>query len=138
MSNVVRLGRVSSVDYKNGMISVTYPDLDDSVTDNFPVFSFNDEYKMPGIGDNVLVLHLSNGESAGIVMGKYWNESNKPPKTGKKVFRKDLGTSFGEAYIQYDGDNISFHDPGNTSTLGKILSRLDKLESRVSYLESRI
>ena len=42
---LIRIGRVSSVNYDEGMISVTYPDLDDSTTDEFPVFSFTDEYK---------------------------------------------------------------------------------------------
>lgn len=58
---LIRIGKVSSIDYANGMISVTYPDMDGATTDNFPVFSLTDEYKMPGIGQEVLVLHLSNG-----------------------------------------------------------------------------
>lgn len=130
MADVVRIGKVSSIDYKNGMISVTYPDLDDSVTDEFPVFSFSDEYKMPKVGQEVLVLHLSNGESAGVVMGKYWNEENDPPTYGKDVFRKELGSEFGEAYIQYKDGNITFHDKGHTSTLGSILSRLHALDGQ--------
>ena len=50
---LVRMGKVSSIDYENGMVSVTYPDLDDSTTDLFPFFSMADEYKMPGIGQDV-------------------------------------------------------------------------------------
>ncbi len=107
---LIRIGRVSSVDYENGMVSVTYPELDDSTTDNFPVFSFADEYKMPGIGQEVLVLHLSNGQSAGIVMGKMWNLKNVPPESGDGIFRKELGGIYGEAYIKFDGNNIVFKD----------------------------
>lgn len=84
----IRIGRVSSIDYGSGMISVTYPDLDDSVTDDLPVFSMGDEYKMPPVGAEVLVLHLSNGCAAGVVMGRYWNEANKPSVSGKGVFRQ--------------------------------------------------
>ena len=43
----IRIGKVSSVDYGSGMIKVTYPDLDNSVTDDLPYLTFNDEYKMP-------------------------------------------------------------------------------------------
>ena len=93
----IRIGRVSSIDYGSGMISVTYPDLDDSVTDDLPVFSMGDEYKMPPVGAEVLVLHLSNGCAAGVVMGRYWNEANKPSVSGKGVFRKELGEKKGEA-----------------------------------------
>lgn len=66
----IRIGRVSSIDYGSGMISVTYPDLDDSVTDDLRSFN-GDEYKMPPVGAEVLVLHLSNGCAAGVVMGRY-------------------------------------------------------------------
>ncbi len=107
---LVRIGRVSSVDHSTGMVSVTYPELDDSTTDDFPVFSFTDEYKMPGIGQEVLVVHLSNGQSAGIVLGKMWNRQNTPPESGDNIFRKELGNIYGEAYIKYDGSNITFKD----------------------------
>lgn len=107
---LIRIGRVSSVDYENGMVSVTYPDLDDATTDAFPVFSFTDEYKMPGIGQDVLVLHLSNGQTAGIVMGKLWNRQNIPPNPGENVFRKELGRFYGEAYIEYNGSDIILKD----------------------------
>ena len=46
---LVRVGRVSSVNHSAGMVKVTYPDLDDSTTDDFPVFSMGDEYKMGGV-----------------------------------------------------------------------------------------
>lgn len=135
---LIRLGKVSSIDYANGMISVTYPDMDQDTTDNFPVFSLTDEYKMPGIGQEVLVLHLSNGQSAGVVMGKYWNKGNPPPVSGKNVFRKELGKAFGEAYIQYMGGNITLHDQSGTATLGSILSRLGTLEGKVKELEAKV
>lgn len=121
---LVRMGRVSSIDYENGMVSVTYPDLDDSTTDLFPVFSMADEYKMPGIGQDVLVLHLSSGQVSGIVMGKYWNEDNAPTMSGKGKYRKELGELPGEAYIQYEAGNITFHDQSGTVTLGGIIAGL--------------
>ena len=122
----IRIGRVSSIDYENGMISVTYPDLDDSVTDDLPVFSMGDEYKMPPV-----VLHLSNGCAAGVVMGRYWNEANKPSVSGKGVFRKELGEKKGEAYIQYKGGNMTLKDGSGATTLGSILNRLSNLEARL-------
>lgn len=104
---LIRIGNVSSIDYEKGMIRVTYPDRDDSVTAELPVFSFTDEYKMPRVGSEVLVLHLSNGAAAGIVMGHYWNEDNTSALTGPGVFRKELGQSAGEAYIQYKDGTIT-------------------------------
>ena len=83
--DLIRIGRVSSIDYEAGMIEVTYPDRDNAVTDAFPVLSFNSEYKMPAIGENILVLHLSNGTAAGVVLGTFWNSSNRPEVSGKDV-----------------------------------------------------
>ena len=104
---LIRIGRVSSVNAAKGMISVTDPDLDNSVTGEFPVFSFTDEYKMPSVGAEVLVLHLSNGQSAGIVLGRYWNGSNTPPVSSG--FRKEMGDAFGEAYLQYGDGVLTIH-----------------------------
>lgn len=113
---LIRIGRVSSVNPDSGMVSVTYADLDDSTTDEFPVFSFTDEYKMPGIGQEVLVLHLSNGQTAGIVMGRIWNRRNIPPNIGGSVFHKELGQSYGEAYIEYNGGDMILKD-GNAGAI---------------------
>lgn len=107
----IRIGKVSSVDYGSGMIKVTYPDLDNSVTDDLPFLTCNDEYKMPKIGASVLVVHLSNGSAMGIVAGTYWNSSNKPPVSGKGVYRKDLAQTIGEAFLQYSGGMLQINAP---------------------------
>lgn len=130
---LVRVGRVSSVNHSAGMVRVTYPDLDDSTTDEFPVFSMGDEYKMPGIGQEVLVLHLSNGQSAGIVMGRYWNENNAPPESGGGVFHKELGEAYGEAFIHYASGSLGFHDSAgdfSVGTIKNILKRLNALDGQ--------
>lgn len=108
----VRIGKVSKINYKTGMIRVTYPDLDDCVTAEFPVFSFTDEYKMPKIGQEVLVLHLSSGQSAGILLGKYWNKNNLPSDygQGKNVFNKEIDEEFGKVYINYKDKTLTVYD----------------------------
>lgn len=109
---IVRIGKVSKINYEKGMIRVTYPDLDDSVTAEFPVFSFTDEYKMPKIGQEVLVLHLSNGQSAGILMGRYWNRTNVPPDygQGRNVFNKEIDEEFGKVRITYKDKKLTLYD----------------------------
>lgn len=97
---LIRIGRISSVNADNGMVKVTYPDLDDAVTAEIPLFSFTGEYKMPAVGAEVVVLHLSSGETLGIALGTYWNDDNRPPVSSG--FRKELGGETGEAYLQYD------------------------------------
>lgn len=106
---LIRIGKVSSVNYAQGMIRVTYPDRDDSVTAEIPVFSFTDEYKMPKVGSQVLVLHLSNGAAAGVCMGHYWNEKNISKATGAGVFRKELASEYGEAFFEYKDGKLTIY-----------------------------
>ena len=140
---LIRIGRVSKIDYENGMISVTYPDMDDAVTVPLSTVSFNDEYKMPRIGAEVLALHLPSGQARGLVLGHYWNQTNKPMKTGADVYRKEYGHDMGEAYTEYkDGGTLLYFAPeikfkveDGEITVSQIISRLRSLESRVSALE---
>lgn len=115
MQRPIRIGRVSSVNYDEGMLAVTYPDMDDSVTSEFPVFSLTDEYKMPNVGDTILVVHLSNGQSAGIVLGRFWSKANLCANPGKGKFRKEFAPSdaFGKCFLEYDDDSetMKLHVP---------------------------
>lgn len=127
----IRVGQVSSINYKEGMIKILYKDRDNAVTDELPVISFNDEYKMPQVGDYVLVLHLSNGMEAGYVLGTFWNDGNTPAIYGKNVYRKEYGENQGEAYTQYkDGqlkisaDSILLSCSAGSITLAKIINHI--------------
>lgn len=97
-----RIGTVSSVDEETGMVSVIYHDRDGEVTQLLPYATFNNEYKLPNIGAKVVVLHLSNGNEMGVVLGTYWNECNTAGNPG--TFHKDLGNG---AYINYKADILT-------------------------------
>lgn len=136
MSDLIRVGCVSKINYTAGTIEVTYPDRDDAVTDPFPVLSFNDEYKMPDIGDDVLVLHLSNGSALGVVLGPYWNEDNKPQVSGKDVYRKELSRTPGKAYMQFKDGTVDLRGPAvrltcssGSITVAQLLAMKAKLDS---------
>lgn len=102
MDRPIRIGKVSSIDYANGLVKVTYPDLDETVTDDLPYATFNDEYQMPPIDSDVLVVHLSNGQAAGICLGTYWNTQNTPHGSGAGYYRKDFNSNaIGEAFLIY-------------------------------------
>lgn len=97
----IRTGRISSVNYETGMARVTYRDKDDTVTDEFPIITNNDEYRMPKVGQDVLVAHLSNGSSRGAIIGTLWNKKYSPCETGAELYRKDLSREKDAAYIRY-------------------------------------
>lgn len=144
---LIRVGRVSKIDYDNGMVAVTYPDLDDSVTSFLSVVSFNDEYKMPEVGDEVLVVHLSSGQSRGLVLGHYWNKTNLSEHTGPGVYRKEFGHSYGEAYMDYDGEleiyapSIRLSTAAGSITVAEIIALRDQISSlagRVAAVEAKV
>lgn len=98
----IRIGKVSSVDYPSGMAKVTYRDKDESVTMDYPMMNFNDEYRMPEPGQYVAVAHLSNGSSRGVILGTVWNKKNIPQETGKELYRKDFSRKKDAAYMDRD------------------------------------
>lgn len=141
MSNNIRIGKVSSVDHVKGMVKVVYPDKDGAVTDDLPYITMNDEYKMPVVGKCVLVLHLSNGAAAGVVMGSYWNEGNRPPESGAALFRKELGASMGEAFLRYASGEARLKAPSivfQTGSGGISVAQLITDHDRISQLEKRV
>ncbi|NBH27679.1 hypothetical protein D3Z60_18320 [Lachnospiraceae bacterium] len=100
--NIFRIGKVSSIDYKNGMIQAVYTDKDNAVTTKLPYANFGNEYNMPRIGEHVIVAHLSNGTSRGVAFGGIWNKKNVPRESGKELYRKELSKTPGVAYLRFD------------------------------------
>lgn len=109
-SNEIRVGKISSVDYPSGTVRVVYEDQDDAVTRPIPLLSF--EYLMPEVDDMVLVLHLSNGTEAGIVIGRPWSDQRVPPESGQGLYRKDFHNEVGKAFLRFsekDNETMTLH-----------------------------
>ncbi len=100
----IRKGKISAVNYDAGMARVTYRDKDDSVTAEFAFVTNNDEYRMPEVGQDVLVAHLSNGSSRGVIIGTIWNKKYKPRETGEGLYRKDFSRVEDAAYARYSDE----------------------------------
>lgn len=66
----VRIGYISSFDVAKGVASVYYPDRSGMVIQNIKVFAPLGCKQVLMKDDQVLVLHLSNGGEAGVVLGK--------------------------------------------------------------------
>lgn len=103
--NILRIGKVSSIDYETGMMQVVYTDKDNAVTTKLPYANFNNEYCMPKIGEQVVVAHLSNGTSRGVVLGTMWNKKNIPVENGKQLYRKEFSKTPGAAYTRYNDED---------------------------------
>ena len=124
MDEVVRVGRVSSILPEDGHIRVTYPEMDASVTKEIPVFFMHGEYRMPPVGSQVLVLHLSDGQDAGVALGGYWSDEDIPEETGADLYRKDMVSGYladrGGA-VELHGDSITLSDATGSITVSELI-----------------
>ena len=130
MDNNIRIGKVSSINYKNGTIRIFYKDKSESTTTELPVLNFNGEYKMPKVGSMVLVLHLSNGSAMGVVLGGYWGKNNQA-NGAKGFYRKEIAENAGEAFMEYqsgrlliNAEQIAFKTKKGTITVAEIIEKL--------------
>ena len=135
MDESMRIGRVSSVDYEKGLVSVTYPDRNDNTTALLPVLS-NGRYRMPAIGELVLVAHLTSGPSAGVVLGTITNEAQGiRGAAGTCILDLQGGT------VTVASGSLRIADGSGGITVAEILAMKAQLanhESRISALEAAI
>lgn len=103
MQEPIRTGRISAINYEAGTVRVLYKDKQEQTTIEIPLLSH--EYYMPHVDDLVLVVHQTNGEAFGVVLGRPWSQKNVPPESGAGLYRKDLSRTNGKAMIRYDDDS---------------------------------
>lgn len=94
--SVLKIGKVSSIDYEKGSVVVVLEDQDNLVSDPLPLLSFS--YEMPEVNDLVACIFLG---PEGICLGKYFNETNLPVVTGQSLWHKNL---FDQGGISYNSD----------------------------------
>ena len=98
MNDSIRVGRISSVDYKSGCADVCFKGEEDVIYSDLPFLAF--EYKMPKVNDLVLVVAQKYAQKrSGFIIGPYFNDENKPEVSGKDYFFKRFSDT---AYIKYD------------------------------------
>lgn len=97
MSDMVRVGYISAVNYTDGTAQVVYKDRDNAVSPFMPLWS--NEWDPPETDTMVYVLHLENGGTRGMILVPPYTNGNRPPEGVKGIWRKDFGDG---SYIRYD------------------------------------
>lgn len=115
MKDLVRIGRVSTVDYKAGTASVIYTDRKNETSPQFPVFSA--VYEMPKVDDTVVVIMLPNSGTKGFIVGVPFSSRNKPKVTGQGIFCK----------VFQDGTKIVYDPADKTLSVEAREIRLESL-----------
>lgn len=98
--DLLRIGRISSINYPNGTARVTYEDKDQSTTVEVAFTAY--QYWMPKVGAQVLVGHLSSGTSSAVILGPIYHDGNRPVEGAPGVYRKEYSNTPGKAGERYD------------------------------------
>ena len=98
--HILRIGKISSINYPNGTARITYEDKDKSTTAEFSFLAW--QFWMPKVGDQVLVAHQSNGTTSAVILGPVWHDDHRPPEGQEELYRKDYNRKYWDAYQRYD------------------------------------
>ncbi len=112
--NMVRVGKVSTVNGKDCRVKVVFPDKENCISDELPVIQIGSAgtagYWVPEVGTQVLCLFLpnasGNGLSAGFVIGAYYSKAAPPKESDEKV--RSIRFPDG-SFIRYDGGTITIN-----------------------------
>ena len=108
MTDLFRIGKISKIHYEDGMVDVVYSDRTDAVATKVRLLL--SEYAMPKEKDPVLVLHLPNGRTEALCLGRYWYADWKPQEGFKGLWRKCFSRDQTRCYARYDDPD---EDDGN-------------------------
>ena len=114
-NNLIRIGKISSFNYPKGTARITYEDKGQSTTVEMPFLCNAWQYWMPRVGDQVLVVHLSNGSCAAMILGPIWHDGHRPPEGFEGLYRKEYSNHEGMAYERYDA-NVPIYNEWITGT----------------------
>lgn len=101
---VLRIGRISSINYPKGTARVIYEDRAGATTGELPFLAW--EYWMPRVSDLVLVGHLN--ASAAVILGPVWNDRLRPAEGSTGLYRKEYAAEAGTAYERFDSESREY------------------------------
>ncbi|MBP2655416.1 MAG: phage baseplate assembly protein [Firmicutes bacterium] len=109
--NMIRYGKVSSVNPKLHTVRVAFADKSGVVSHSLPVLVSgtlkNKHYHLPDVDEDVLCLFLPNGIQRGFVIGSFYNVNNSPP----------VSSADKEHVTFSDGTSVEYDRSSSTMTI---------------------
>lgn len=136
MDDIVRIGKISAIDYKKGTASVVYTDRGSETSSSFPFFGIC--YEMPKTGDTVVVLLMPNSTTKGFILGTPYSASNVPQESGPGIFYKKFPDG---SYVKYDGKSGRMSVSAKEVILQSVTAdcvTVKKMEAGEVYAESLV
>lgn len=137
IKNIIRIGRVSSIDVSTNTARVAFSDKDDLVSGNLMIINrgsmVDKDYWIPDIDEQVLCLMLPNksgrGLNEGFILGSFFSKEDKPQERSADVRAIKFGDgtvikhdrSTGNLTINATGD-ISIVAAGTLTIRGAVVN----------------
>lgn len=114
IKNLIRIGKVSSINAEKATVKVAFMDKDNMVSDDLQLLMLSAKdvksYKMPSIGSVVLCIFLpnlsGNGLAQGYVIGEVYTETDKPVQNSAEVTAINFPDG---SFIKYEKGTIEIH-----------------------------
>lgn len=124
IKNIIRIGRVSSIDVSTNTARVAFSDKDDLVSGNLMIINrgsmVDKDYWIPDIDEQVLCLMLPNksgrGLNEGFILGSFFSKEDKPQERSADV----RAIKFGDGtVIKHDRStgNLTINATGDISII---------------------
>lgn len=123
LRNIIRVGRVSSVNGAICTARVVFNDAEEAVSYDLPILqpcaNVNAAYSLPDIDTQVVCLFLPNpsgkGLNTGYIVGSFYSNVDRPKESDHEI--KSMHFADG-SYIRYDHGNIEIHAVGDVVITG--------------------
>lgn len=130
---MIRVGTVMKVDKAAGKVQVQETE---NTTVMLPLVTFGNEYNMPKVGDDVIVLHFAEGSSKGVCLGTYYGGDNVPKANNgyRKDFDNESFIACKNGKFEINASEIKIMCDYTTITVEQLIKRIERLESIIDSL----
>ena len=125
LKDVIRIGKVSSVNGATCTATVVFDDRDELVSNELPIITIGSNgtcgYWLPEVETQVLCLFLPNSSGKGVddgfILGAFYSQADQPPESDPKVRSVKFPDG---SRIKFDGaGNLEVIMTGNITIRGK-------------------
>jgi phage baseplate assembly protein gpV len=119
--NIVRVGRVNTIDEAKGTVQVLFQDRDNLISGDLPLLNF--EYHMPDIGDQVVCIFLGNGIEQGYCLGSFYSNVSPTPVANKNIYKKKIDDNVNFTYnkvtksLEVNVESVQIHVQNGKATI---------------------
>ena len=111
LDQLIRIGKITSVDEKKHTARVQFTDRDEMVSWDLPVLVPStvdpQDYCLPVENTDVVCVFLPNGQQQGFIIGAFYTDQNPPPIADRNKYLRKFKDGTSIEYDKTTGDLIT-------------------------------